>query len=205
MRYHEADTRWVDRRNANAIVIDLSLQGTSNDSSQTAIDDFVYLLEHGALVCKQHGYAVNGLRRHLSLYHSYSRRIKHIVLSHFSTIPLLQPEDVSLPTPRCAPFSCLLPPQSALLCGEDCCGTISISRPTMAQHCNRIHGWRSTPGEREHWSHVRVQTFSQVHGKQRYFIVQDDDEQGAEIEENIIPAGQSDVDEIIEEFDRLDS
>ncbi|KAK3045467.1 hypothetical protein LTR09_012942 [Extremus antarcticus] len=75
----------------------------------------------------------------------------------------------------------------------------------MAQHCNRIHGWRSTPGEREHWSHVRVQTFSQVHGKQRYFIVQDDDEQGAEIEENIIPAGQSDVDEIMEEFDRLDS
>ncbi|KAG6019369.1 hypothetical protein E4U40_007082 [Claviceps sp. LM458 group G5] len=37
-------------------------------------------------------------------------------------------------------------------------------------HC-RTHGWRSTTGDREHWTELFVQSFSRTPGRQRWFAV----------------------------------
>jgi uncharacterized C2H2 Zn-finger protein len=53
----------------------------------------------------------------------------------------------------------------------DPCGQLSISRPSMAQHCNKIHGWRSSPRAHTNWNEVKVQSFCTTSGKQRWFVV----------------------------------
>ena len=40
---------------------------------QAALQTFTYLAEHRLLICRKHGYAVNSLRGHLTLYYPRSR------------------------------------------------------------------------------------------------------------------------------------
>lgn len=51
------------------------------------------------------------------------------------------------------------------------CGQLSSRRATIAEHCNRLHDWRSSPESRTNWNEVKIQSFCLAPGKQRWFIV----------------------------------
>ncbi|KAG6091014.1 hypothetical protein E4U31_007459 [Claviceps sp. LM219 group G6] len=68
------------------------------------------------------------------------------------------------------PIEGLAPPRKGFECGEADCGWISTRRDSIMKHC-RTHGWKSTPGDREHWTECWVQSFCLTPGKQRWFVV----------------------------------
>jgi hypothetical protein len=144
----------------------------------TAMGDFQYLQEHELIVCREHGYAVRNLDRHLSDYHVYSRSVRKAVSRRFDGLSRAAPENASLPKAYGPPIEGLAPPRKGYACGEADCGWISSRRAKIAEHCKR-HGWKSTPGDREHWVDVWVQSFCLTPGKQRWFVVSVEEGQAA--------------------------
>ena len=143
-------------------------------AESSAIETFVYLAEHGLIVCREHGYAVRKLDRHLLESHVYSATIRRAIKRHFEDCALIDLRDVVLPKAYNPAIPALAAPRKGLLCDEDDCGHISIRRTTIAEHC-RTHGWRSSPDDREHWIEVGVQSFCLTPGMQRWFPVSVDD------------------------------
>ncbi|KAG6157487.1 hypothetical protein E4U50_007512 [Claviceps purpurea] len=142
----------------------------SRESQEAAaLDNFTYLQQHKLIICKEHGYAV-ALKRHLSDYHTYPRSVQQAVLRRFHGLPLTETKDAVLPTAYELPIEGLAPPRKGYKCDEADCGWISSRRDKILKHC-RTHGWKSTPGDRKHWTELWVQSFSLTPGKQRWFIV----------------------------------
>ena len=182
--------------------------GPARDGERVAIDAFEYLPAHRVLVCREHRYAVRNLKTHLDRSHALPAVVKKAVLAHFARLSLVLPEQAPLPEPDGAPIECLGQPVKGHLCDGDengRCGFISTRRDTTAQHCNQVHGWKSSVDDRQHWSEVSVQSFCSTSGKQRYFIVRAEGEQGEKQDEGLPADLQSDADEIMQEFDRLES
>jgi hypothetical protein len=134
------------------------------------VENFRYLQEYELIVCIEHGYAVRNLDRHLLDYHVYSRSVRKAISQRFDSIPQAAPENTSLPTAYGPPIEGLAPPRKGFACGEADYGWISTRRAKIAEHCKK-HGWKSTPGDREHWAGVWVQSFCLTPGKQRWFVV----------------------------------
>jgi hypothetical protein len=135
-----------------------------------AIETFQYLRECELIVCREHGYALRNLDRHLREYHTYPRSVRKTIAQRFSGVPWVVPENATLPEAYGPPVEAIAPPRVGFLCDEEDCGFISVSRTRTAQHCNG-HGWRSSREEKEHWTNVWVQSFCSKSGKQRWFIV----------------------------------
>ena len=132
---------------------------------------FEYLGDYGVLVCKEHGYAVRALDDHLKRLHRTTVAGRKAIAAHLTDRPILHPTQVPLPPPLEPPFDCLGPPKRAYICDEDECDELSINRDVIRIHCNRAHGWKSTPEQRTHWHEQWVQTFFNAAGLQRYFTV----------------------------------
>ncbi|KAK0926478.1 hypothetical protein LTR29_017851 [Friedmanniomyces endolithicus] len=175
---------------------------TSPGAKTTAIDTFHYLPEHRVIICREHGYAVQNLARHLLDYHVYTRSVRKAVSQRFHGLPLVAPQLAALPSAYGPPVDGLAPPRPGFQCDEDDCRSISTRRATIAEHCNG-HGWRSTRDEREHWTDVWVQSFSLTPGKQRWFIISMHAELVAEETERISNETQSQKDMILRDFDEL--
>lgn len=143
---------------------------STDDQEAAAIERFQYLREYRLIVCREHGYALRNLDRHLLEYHVYPRTVRKAIAQRFSGVPRVAPENAPLPKAYGPPIEAIEPPRQGFLCDEEDCGFISISRTRIAQHCNG-HGWRSTRGEREHWADVWVQSFCSKSGRQRWFTV----------------------------------
>ena len=132
---------------------------------------FTYLQEYRVLVCTAHGYAVRELDDHLKRLHRTNIATRREILAHFEDLQIAKPADVPQPPPLEAPFSCLAPPKQAFICDEEECNELSISRDVIRKHCNRVHDWKASPGQRTYWHPVWVQTFFNAAGLQRYFTV----------------------------------
>jgi hypothetical protein len=154
------------------------------------------------IICRQHGYAVRNLDRHLLDYHDYSRDVRRTIAAQFRNVPLVAPESASLPKAYGPPIEDLTPPRRGFLCKESDCGWISSRRATIAEHCNK-HGWRSLPGEREHWRDVWIQSFSLTPGKQRWFVVRIEEEPGEDTVHPISEGVRAQKDTILRDFDEL--
>jgi len=141
-----------------------------NEEAAAAIETFKYLEEHKLIVCREHGYALRNLDRHLVDYHVYPRSIRKTISRLFNGVAFVFPEDAPPPKAYSPPIEDIAPPRVGFLCDEKECGFISTSRTRTAQHCNG-HGWRSSHDEKEHWTRVWVQSFCSKPGKQRWFIV----------------------------------
>lgn len=161
LRYEDHDTSFGDME------INWSLQDAE---AATAVETFKYLEEHKLIVCREHGYALRNLDRHLVDYHVYPQRVRKTISRLFNGVEFVFPEDAPLPKAYGPPIEHIAPPRVGFLCDEKECGFISISRTRTAQHCNG-HGWRSSHDEKEHWTRVWVQSFCSKSGKQRWFIV----------------------------------
>jgi len=108
---------------------------------------------------------------HLRDYYSIPQKIQREIVKEYSEHALLGPRDVPLSPPFGPPFEILRKPTDAFLCDKEVCGFISINRDGVRKHSKKKHGWKSTRRDREHWTSVRVQTFSASSGFQRYFTV----------------------------------
>lgn len=150
-----------------------------------AIEAFEYLSEYKLMVCKEHGYALRNLDRHLLEYHVFPLSVRKAVVQHFNGVRRVLPEDARLPTPYGPPINVITPPKSGFLCAEEDCGFISTCRARIGQHCNG-HGWKSTSEARQHWTDVWVQSFCTKAGKQRWFPVSVEEAVNAE-DEALVP------------------
>lgn len=166
---------------------------------------FLYLSEHKAIVCREHGYAVENLKRHIQQYHCFSRQLTSAVVDKFRSVERTPVDCIPQPaSSESPPIDGLATPRNAFQCVEDDCRLISIGRSNIAQHCNQAHGWRSTPQNREHWRGVRVQSFCATPGKQRWFVVRDDTERSADEIEDLAETATVDQEQLIKELKEIE-
>jgi hypothetical protein len=180
----------------------------ADQATESAIHQFEYIPSVKVVVCKQHQYGLRDLKRHLLEHHGFSRELRDAVVERHAGLDIVRPEDASLPTDRVEPFDCLQEPQRAFHCGGwegQHCSFISINRRAMSRHCNQ-HGWRSSSEEREHWSHVAVQSFCPTSQSPRWFVVgvrtdSDSETDTIDAARSVDPTQQQ---AIIQDFRRLD-
>jgi hypothetical protein len=157
-----------------------------------------YLPLYSVLVCQEHQHAIYSLDEHLKRQHQLPIAERRELLTLYSHLLLLPPEQVPLPELPSAPLAELGLPQDAWLCcyssssssssGESsACGFISTSRTWMRRHVNQQHSIKLSRGPTpsaatyaEHaaqlWKPVKVQTFFQERRYIRYFVVQEQDQ-----------------------------
>jgi hypothetical protein len=143
---------------------------SSQCQEAAAIGRFRYLEDYELIICSEHGYALRNLNRHLLDYHNYPRNVRKAIIQRFNGVPHRLPEHARLPKAFGSPMDAIAAPRRGFACEEEECDFISTGRTKIAQHCNG-HGWKSMPGEREHWADVWVQSFCLTPGKQRWFTV----------------------------------
>jgi hypothetical protein len=137
-------------------------------------------------VCKEHGFGLRNLRRHLLEQHAYSRNARDVIIERFASLDIVSPENAPLPTSVVEPFDCLRAPRTALRCAGwagQACEFTSTSKERLARHCNE-HGWRSDVGDREHLFRVTVQSFCPASHSPQWFVVKGDREDGTDGEED---------------------
>jgi Lhr-like helicase len=177
-------------------------------ASETAIQTFEYLENFKILVCREHGYGLRNLKRHMLEHHAYHRHVRDAIVEHFAACEVACPEEATLPTCAIDPIECLQPPRMGLRCegweGE-ACGFVSTSKEKMSRHCNQ-HGWRSVPGDRTNWTPVMVQSFCPVSQSPRWFVVtgSDGNDTGDEDAGENPSVSQADRQTIVEAFRTMD-
>jgi hypothetical protein len=181
-------------------------------SVEEAVERFEYLSDYEVLVCKDHGFGLRSLKRHLLEQHTYPRTVRDAIIERYGELNVINPEDVMLPTATIDPIDCLQAPKLALRCaGWDgqACGFISTSKERVARHCNE-HGWKSDFGDREHWDSVVVQSFCPASNSPRWFVVKGsgnggtDDEENDERDDEQTTVGQADRQTILQGFHAMD-
>jgi hypothetical protein len=194
----------------NAIQEQTTINMTTTDTNATeeAAQGFEYLSDYGILVCKEHGFGLRNLRRHLLEQHAYSRHARDVIIERFGSLNIVNPEDAPLPTSAVEPFECLRAPRAALRCAGwagQACEFTSTSKERLARHCNE-HGWRSDVGDREHWFGVTVQSFCPASHSPRWFIVKEnhEDDTDGEGDGSILPIDHTHRQTILEGFRTLD-
>ncbi|KAK4947069.1 hypothetical protein LTR66_014220 [Elasticomyces elasticus] len=136
------------------------------------IDELLqYEPDYKVLICKDHGYALQNINRHLEKHHSIAAKERKAIVRKYAHYPLLEPSHVPLPLPLGPRLEVLGEPVDAFLCEEEKCGFVSVNRFVIGQHCNKKHDRESTKEDRESWSKVKVQAFFATGGLQRCFTV----------------------------------
>jgi hypothetical protein len=67
-------------------------------------------------VCKEHGFGLRNLRRHLLEQHAYSRNARDVIIERFASLDIVSPENAPLPTSVVEPFDYRRAPRTALHC-----------------------------------------------------------------------------------------
>ncbi|RYE97104.1 MAG: hypothetical protein EOO77_39665, partial [Oxalobacteraceae bacterium] len=159
-------------------------------------------------MCKEHGFGLRNLRRHLLEQYSYSRYARDAIIERFGNLEIVNPEDASLPRSGVEPFESLPAPKLALRCAGwagQACEFTSTSEKRLARHCNE-HGWKSDVGEREHWFPVTVQSFCPVSQSPRWFVVKGSNEEdtGGEEDDSPVPVDHTRRQAVLQGFRALD-
>lgn len=175
---------------------------------QAAIQAFEYLAGYKVLVCKEHGYGLRNVKRHLLEHHSYHRHVRDAVVEHFGGLDIACPEEVALPTSASDVIEVLQAPRTGLRCNgweEQTCDFVSTSKEKMSRHCNQ-HGWRSTPGSRTNWATAMVQSFCPASQSPRWFVVAsaDTDDTGDEGTGESPSVSQADRQNVLQVFRTMD-
>ncbi|KAG9765513.1 hypothetical protein KCU73_g411, partial [Aureobasidium melanogenum] len=161
---------------------------------QELVSQFVYLPDHKALVCQEHGYAIDGVKGHLQREHKNSESdVVNAVVQHYSSYEIARVDEIEPPEAGKTAIKCLRAPVRGFSCAyriqqgrtdhshdaerheTEPCGYISADRKNIGKHCRDSHRWRSTPADRKCWTEVYVQAFSVVRGHQKWFVVKTTD------------------------------
>ena len=91
-----------------ALAIDQDDASNTEQRVQEAISIFVYLPMHRALICKEHGYAIDAISGHLQRSHKDIKgKIKTAIAQHFVGYDVVQVDDIVLPKARQLAIDCL--------------------------------------------------------------------------------------------------
>jgi hypothetical protein len=200
--------RLIEGKVTRSIIHISEMPALTAASEGEAIDLFEYLPGFKALVCKQHGFGLRSLQRHLRDYHSYSTEIRNAVVRRFEGLDIIAPDDIPLPEKAIGSIASLQSPRLAYRCkGWEGlpCSFISINKGNTSRHCNQ-HGWRSSVEEREHWTSVTVQSFCPASQSPQWFVVKGGDEDGTDDEEvdERSPVDQAQQQAILQGFRTMD-
>lgn len=87
-----------------------------------------YLSTYRVLICREHYYAIYSVDEHLKRLHKLPAVDRRALLSTYSSLSLLSPDQVPLPAPYGPPLAELGAPDDAFICCCDtACGFITTS------------------------------------------------------------------------------
>lgn len=92
----------------------INMTNTGTDATEEAAQGFEYLSDYKILMCKEHGFGLRNLRRHLLKQYAYSRHARDVIVERFGGLKIVNPENAPLPTSAVEPFECLRAPRPAL-------------------------------------------------------------------------------------------
>jgi hypothetical protein len=155
--------------------------GTIQDILQPAPSRPADLIVHDqhfhVLICREHGYAVQNLRKHLRNQHpSLTLQERRAIEEAHTSHAVLLPEQVKHPTEIVAPIPGLAMPVQGYQCLYNDCQHIYRNLDCIRQHASQKHQWRKSATQPTCWNTVFTQTFFASYNKVRYFAVEWDSE-----------------------------
>ncbi|SCV61242.1 uncharacterized protein FFFS_15811 [Fusarium fujikuroi] len=133
------------------------------DASEVSSDWLIYNRQYNTLICRWHGYAVNGLKGHLKAKHPYlDRRARQELLSRHDGVRLLLPEPETMA--HHGPDDPIEPVEGLTIhrgyaCTYPFCQYRTTSWKTMRVHLNCQHGLKGKRALAESSTHAQLQTF----------------------------------------------
>jgi len=137
-----------------------------------------FLAEFGVLVCKEHCTGVVNLDKHLLEQHATPAALRKEVVAQFAQHERTDPRAIKLPEQPAQPITELGQPLVGLCC-KTCC-FLTVNTNVMRVHLKKEHqqGWKGEKSDK--FESVKVQTFFNSGGLQKYFIVNTDSEENGE-------------------------
>ena len=133
-------------------------------------DDIIcFLADFGVLVCKQHCTGVINLDKHLSAEHRTPAKVRKEIIQRFAHYERKDPKEIELPEQPAQPIEELGTPLDGFGCKT--CEFLTININILRMHLKKNHqqAWK---GEKSDLFHaIKVQTFFNSGGLQKYFIV----------------------------------
>ncbi|KAI9882030.1 MAG: hypothetical protein M1823_006233, partial [Watsoniomyces obsoletus] len=136
---------------------------------------FYYLHEYAVLVCLEHATGIQNLNSHLRDYHAVVAKERRAIVEQYSWATIEKADQVRLPLPMGRPIQELGKPLSGYQCTDADCDHISINKVGFQTHCRKDHKLRWIGNTSEFYTEVKVQTFFRTGGLQRYFVVNEAD------------------------------
>lgn len=136
-------------------------------------DYISYLDKHKVIICKVHAIGIRNLETHLRDYHSIPKKERELIRKEYSNVSIIELNKAQLPLPLEPPIKELGKPLDGFLCDQDHCGFITVNTTRLRQHYKKVHRVPWTKNTIALLQKVKVQTFSQTPGQQRYFIVKE--------------------------------
>jgi superfamily II DNA or RNA helicase len=138
---------------------------------ENADEHFCYIQEFKVLICRKHNTAVQSLEKHLRTKHSVTVAERRAITEKYSTLWIKKPEEVALPPSIRHPFQVLGTPLDAFQCEYNDCTHITKNFSLLKAHCYRRHNISWLGDTETLFKKVKVQTFFNAGGLQRYFVV----------------------------------
>lgn len=157
----------------------------------------VYLDEYQVLVCREHKTALQNLNTHLRVHHAVLAAERRAVIEKYRNLQIAKPDKVQLPVAMGQPIKELGIPLDGFECAEYSCNYFTVNKVALQKHCKKEHKqpWK---GDTETlFNNVKVQTFFQTPGLQRYFVV---NEPTSNFSVSIPREQQEEVDRMLEEW-----
>jgi len=167
----EQENNKRDQRRRKSRIVKAAL--TEDEITQ----QFHYLEQFRALICRQHCTAVLNVTTHLQQHHATTSKDRRRIVQHFEGLQLSTPDEIIPPPPGRLPLKELGDSQNAFQCTHfdpitgDSCNKITINLEGLRMHCKNAHQIRWVGDTQKLYDKVRVQTFFRSGGFQRYFTV----------------------------------
>ena len=112
---------------------------------QGLVSKFVYLLEHKALICREHGYAIDVVKGHLQREHKDSDSdVVDAVVQHYSSYEIARVDDIEPPNAGQAAIECLRTPVRGFSCAYRIAQDRTDDAPDAERHETEPCGHIST-------------------------------------------------------------
>jgi hypothetical protein len=144
---------------------------TSEITVENADEHFCYIQHFKVLICRKHTTAIQNIDKHLRTKHRVTVAERRAIVEKYSTLWIKEPGEVALPTSIRRPFQVLGAPLDAFQCEYNDCTHITKNFPLLKAHFYQQHNV-SWQGDTDRlFGKVKVQTFFNAGGLQRYFVV----------------------------------
>jgi hypothetical protein len=143
----------------------------------------IYNPQYQALICVQHGYAVQNLQAHLRNEHDLSLTQRKAIVAQHEAYPVLSAHEFIHPLSVESAIPGLRKPVRAYQCQNVGCDFVILSEESIRQHANKQHDWKKSEECPQLWNSVRAQTFFANRQIVKYFVVEGEDQDSSDTSE----------------------